>query len=205
MTRLPAGSLVFALLTVAACDTHRPLPRDGSSPSQPKIEVRAAHGELVFGLDTRGGGRFEVTPVAESALTVLVTPESITVSRDGAEVMTLRKNSTGYQGPKLRIAESALRGSLHVIDAIGVTQFSAEAGSGGTLGRDAGGTPILEAIASQREPDRVVIERPGGGVRLGTVHGVPVGSQQTLIAAILGAPTLPIESRAAAAAFVLSR
>jgi hypothetical protein len=203
----PRRLTLFALTFLLACDTHRPVPhgtQDGSPPA-PAIEVRAAHGELVFSLAIRGGGRFEVTPVGGSALAVLVvlvTPDSVTVSRDGADVLSLRKGPTGYVGDKLRLVAPAQPGALHIIDGIGVTLLAVEPRSdGGTLGRDAGGTPVLEAVA---ESDRVVIQRPNAGARLGTVHGVPAGREATLPAAILGDPDLPLESRAAAAALVLA-
>ena len=199
-------ALGAAIAVVGGCDLHRPNAPDGPPlppPASPSIELRAAHGELVLSVAARGGGRFTVAPVGESPLEVMTGAQSLTVTRDGAVVLALRQGPTGFTGDKVRIVVPPARGALRVVDDIGVTRFAAEPRpGGGTLGRDGSGTPILEALA---ESDRLVVQRPVGGARLATVHRVPAGPDQTVIAAILAAPDVSLEARAAAVALVLSR
>jgi hypothetical protein len=199
------GRLVFFALAVAimpSCDTHRPRTADAAPVPLP-IELRAAHGELVASLRARGGGRFTVLPLGGSPLEVQSVPEALTVTREGAVVLLLRAGPTGFVGERVRLAVPEDRSYLRILDDIGVTLFAAEPRpGGGTVGRDRSGTPILEALA---QGDRLVVDGPSGGVRLATVHGVAVGPQQTLVAAVLAAPDVPLEARAAAVALLLSR
>jgi hypothetical protein len=193
-------SAVFALLT--ACGTHRAHAPD-AAPFESPIELRAAHGELVLQLARRGKTGWDVLRPDGPTLHVETRADAIVVSEGDAVLLDLRAGPNGFTGKDLRIVFPAERGFVRVIDGIGVTSFSADpAPGGGTFGRDASGTPTLEAHA---ERDRIVVDRPHGGERLATVHHLGDAPEATLCAALLGTDSLPVQARAAAAAYVLSR
>lgn len=201
MSSRAALALIFAL-TLAACGTHKPHAPDAAAFDAP-IELRAAHGELVLELARRGKTGWDVLRPDGPPLHVETRADAVTVAQGETVVLDLRAGPSGLAGKNLRIVLPSAHGYIRVLDGIGVTTFSADpAPDGGTFGRDASGTPVLQARA---ERDRIVVDRPHAGERLATVHRLGAGPDATLIAAVLGTDSLPLEARAAAAAYVLSR
>lgn len=199
MTSRAALALALAL---PACGTHKPHAPD-AAPFDAPIELRAAHGELVLELARRGKTGWDVLRPDGPTLHVETRADAVTVAQGETVVLDLRAGPSGLAGKDLRIVLPGAHGYIRVLDGIGVTTFSADpAPDGGTFGRDASGTPLLQARA---ERDRIVVDRPHGGERLATVHRLGAGPDATLIAAVLGTDSLPLEARAAAAAYVLSR